>query len=343
MKSIPLSFLAALFGFITRIRNFCYDKGWFKSFSFPRKNVVVVGNLAVGGTGKSPFVTYLVKNWPENLSPVILSRGYGRKTKGFLWAAKHETANRIGDEPLTYRLNFPDLPIALGENRVHSINQILNDLKETQSILLDDAFQHRALRASLNLVCTTYQNPFYQDDLLPKGRLRESIDGIKRAHAVIVNRCPNTITAIEMDEMTTKIQQVATFEIPVFFTGIHYQNPVGEAATSTKWTAIAGIAHPELFFQQIADSYDLEACRTFPDHYDFKASDLEVFETQAVQMTDEQGFITTFKDYVRLLPALETYSHLRAKLCYLPMEIHFIRHETEFLNWFQLELQKSTS
>lgn len=295
--------------------------------------------MAVGGTGKSPFVNYLLQHWPELNTPVILSRGYGRKTKGFIWANSHETAERIGDEPLTYRLNFPKISIALGENRVHAINQILNDFPKTKSILLDDAFQHRALKSSLNIVCTTFQKPFYDDELLPKGRLRESVDGIKRAHAVVVNRCPNSITDQEMNQMTFTIQQLAEKELPVYFTKIVYGKPIGDAAKVSQWTAIAGIAHPELFFQQIADQYDLMSCQTFPDHYHFSARDLANFEAKAIQMTAQQGMITTFKDYVRFIPHLTKYPNLKAKLCYLPMEIHFIRQETDFMNWFTNQLQ----
>ncbi len=341
MKNIPLSILAALFGLVTQIRNFCYDNGWIKSFSFPKKNVVVVGNLAVGGTGKSPLVTYLIQHWPEIQAPVILSRGYGRMSKGFLWAKAQETANRIGDEPLTYRLTFPDISIALGENRVHAINQILNDFPQTNSLLLDDAFQHRALKASLNLVCTTYQKPFYQDELLPKGRLRESIEGIKRAHAVFVNRCPNTISSVEMNEMTFHIQQIAEKTIPVYFTAIRYGCPQGKNNKFNQWHAFAGIAQPDLFFQQIANEYDLLSCQTFPDHYQFTNADFSSFEEKASNFPDEQGIITTFKDYVRLLPQVEKFEHFNDKLNYLPMEIYFIRHETEFMSWFQQELQKN--
>jgi len=341
MKNIPLSILAALFGLITRVRNYCYDKGWIKSFSFPKKNIVIVGNLAVGGTGKSPLVNYLIQHWPEEKAPVVLSRGYGRTTKGFRWAESNETADRIGDEPLTYQMNFPSIQIALGENRVHAINQILNEQPHTESILLDDAFQHRALKASLNIVCTTFQNPFYEDELMPKGRLRESIDGIKRAHAVIVNRCPKDLSALTMKDMTFTIQQLAQKEIPVYFTGIKYGNPVGQSSDSKQWFAIAGIAQPDLFFQQIADQYDLIECQTFPDHYIFSPSDFKNFEEKAAHLTEKQGIITTFKDYVRLIPHLEKYPLLKSKLCYLPMEIYFVRNETEFMKWFKEHLQKS--
>lgn len=341
MNNIPLSILAALFGLITRIRNYCYDKGWIKSFSFPKKNIVVIGNLAVGGTGKSPLVNYLLQHWPLGNPPVILSRGYGRKTKGFRWAESQETVERIGDEPLTYRLNFPSAQIALGENRVHAINQILNDFPDTDSILLDDAFQHRALKASLNIVCTTFQKPFYVDELMPKGRLRESIDGINRAQAVIVNRCPDDVSDLALNDIRFTIQQLAQKEISVFFTGIKYGSPVGQSANSKQWFALAGIAQPDLFFQQIADHNDLIACETFPDHYIFSSTDFKHFEDKAAHLSAEQGIITTFKDYVRLIPHLEKYPQLKAKLCYLPMEIYFIGNETEFMNWFKAQLQKS--
>ncbi len=343
MKTFPLSLLALIFGLITRIRNLCYDKAWIKSFSFPKKNVVVIGNLAVGGTGKSPFVNYLLSNWPEEKPPVILSRGYGRRTKGFLWAGSDETSDRIGDEPLTYRLNFPDISIALGENRVQAINQILNVKPETKSILLDDAFQHRALRPSLAFVCTTFQNPYYLDELMPKGRLRESIDGIKRAQAIVVNKCPNDLSEVAMNEMTFIFQQKANSSIPVFFTSIKYGYPSGNSEKINKWHAFAGIAQPELFFQYIADQYDLLTCQTFADHYTYQESELVEFNKKAAEMSADEGFICTYKDYVRLIPFLNKYPFFGSKLSYLPMEIYFLRKESEFMNWFRTELQKSTS
>ena len=340
MKKFPLFLLSLLFGLITQIRNYFYDKGWFKSFSFANKKIIVVGNLAVGGTGKSPVVHYLVKHWPEKKSPVVLSRGYGRKTKGFLWAKVVETTSTIGDEPLTYRMAFPDLDLALGENRVKAIQRILNEKPQTQTIILDDAFQHRALKASINIVCTTYQRPFYSDDLLPLGRLREDISGLNRAHLVLMNKCPNELSNGEINEITFKIQQIAGWEIPVFFSGIRYSEPVSQFSNFPilQFYAVAGIAHPELFFSEISNRFDLLGCKTFPDHYDFTDNDLQEFESTAKQMSKEQGIITTQKDFVRLLPHLEKYSHLKAKLSYLPMEMYFLQGETEF--WRVLGLER---
>ncbi|RVU26904.1 tetraacyldisaccharide 4'-kinase [Sandaracinomonas limnophila] len=357
MKRIPLYLLSILFGLITQIRNYFYDKGWFKSFSFPNNKIIVVGNLAVGGTGKSPVVHYLLKNWREVQFPVVLSRGYGRKTKGFLWAKAVETASTIGDEPLTYRMAFPNLELALGENRVKAIQKILTEKPKTQSIILDDAFQHRALRADFNIVCTTYQRPFYSDELLPLGRLREDISGLNRAQLVLMNKCPNDLSHQEINEITFKIQQIAGWEIPVFFTGIRYSEPVSQLASEPvsqlasepvgkffnspilQFYAVAGIAHPELFFSEIANRFDLIGCKTFPDHYDFTVNDLQEFESKAKQMSDVQGIITTQKDYVRLLPYLDEYPHLKAKLSYLPMEMYFIQQEAEF--WKVLGLERN--
>ena len=341
MKSIPLSILAALFGLITRIRNYLYDKGWLKSVAFPQKNVVVIGNLAVGGTGKSPFVHFLLKHWPEQKQPVVLSRGYGRKTKGFLWAGKQETSDRIGDEPLTYRLQFPEVDIALGENRVKAIHRILHDLPATQSVLLDDAFQHRSLKASLQIVCTTFQQPFYLDEMLPLGRLREDISGINRADAVLVTRCPDEVSVEALESIRQKILALTEKQIPVFFSGIRYAQPQGLAAGITQWHAFAGIAHPELFFEQIAEQFDLLSTKTFPDHHSFSLAELKHFEYLANQLNDNQAIITTHKDYVRLIPLFKDFPALSSKLAYLPMEMYFIKQENEFMTWFKKELEKT--
>lgn len=339
MKSIPLSILAFVFGLITRIRNYCYDRGWLKSVRFPQKNIVVIGNLAVGGTGKSPIVNYLISHWPFETPPVVLSRGYGRKSKGFLWAQQQEHADRIGDEPLTYRLQFPELSIALGENRVQAIQRILRDKPATETVLLDDAFQHRALHASFNIVCTTFQHPFYQDELMPKGRLREHAEGVKRAHAVIVNRCPAVLSDSEKSKITQRIQAFA--DIPVFFTHITYAAPKGGSDGIKQWHVFAGIAQPKLFFDHIAEQYDALSFQTFPDHHHFQSNELAHFEFLAASLNTEQGIITTFKDYVRLLPYLSKYPHFKSKLAYLPMDIAFLPQELDFMDWFKKELQKT--
>lgn len=323
MKKSVFRLLAGIFGAITRLRNSWYDQGFCSSKHFNKPFTLVVGNLAVGGTGKSPFVNYLVSHWKFEASVGILSRGYGRKTTGFRWVKADSTASEVGDEPLAYQRHFADLPIAVCENRVKGVEQ----MSDLDVIILDDAFQHRSLKADLNLICTTYSKPFYADQLMPLGRLRESIDGLQRAQAIIVNRCPDTLTSEQKEPFRR-------FNLPVFFTKVTYGVPVGKHAQNiTQWHLFAGIADPWPFFKEAKKLGEIVDQDTYADHYDFQKSDYQYWEHLASSLTDSVGILTTHKDYVRMEAQLHHYPALNSRLCYLPMQMEFIDQESEFWSW----------
>jgi tetraacyldisaccharide 4'-kinase len=187
--------VAWLYEGITRLRNWLYDKGYKKSTSFPLP-VISVGNLTVGGTGKTPHVEYLVRLLKDQRQLVTLSRGYGRQTKGFLIADEQANAATIGDEPMQFYQKFGhQIKVAVGEKRVPAIEQILRLYPKTEIILLDDAFQHRAVRPCFSILLSDYHRPFYTDFVLPAGRLRESRKGAGRADAVIFSKCPQNLSA----------------------------------------------------------------------------------------------------------------------------------------------------
>ncbi len=323
MKKWVYRLLAGIFGAITRFRNTWYDQGILSSIHFTKPFTLVVGNLAVGGTGKSPLVNYLISHWKFSGTFGILSRGYGRKTTGFHWVNADSTASEVGDEPLAYKRQFADLPVAVCENRLKGIEQ-MNDL---DAIILDDAFQHRALTADLNLVCTTFSKPFFADSLMPLGSLRESLDGLNRAHAIIVNRCPEIVTAEQKEPFLR-------FGLPVFFTRVVYGVPLGNSAKNiSKWHIFAGIADPLPFFKAANKFGDILNQETYADHYAFQKADYLYWEHVAASLDHTAGILTTHKDYVRMEEHVGSYPALHSRLFYLPMQMEFIDQEAEFWAW----------
>src|SRR5829696_5932270 len=195
LKSFRILLLpfALVFGLIVWIRNWLYKKNILRSTSFGLP-IICVGNLSVGGTGKSPMVEYLVLHLKNRFKVATLSRGYKRKTKGYALASDQTTAIDIGDEPMQFHLKFPDVPVAVGEERLVAIPQLLHDRPDTQAIILDDAFQHRAIRAGLSILLTAHDNLFTEDFYLPTGELRDSKSSYKRADVIIVTKCPPNMT-----------------------------------------------------------------------------------------------------------------------------------------------------
>ena len=328
MKKYVFRFLARVFGVITRLRNALYARGIFSSTHFKHPFILVVGNLAVGGTGKSPLVTYLVSNWKFTGKLGILSRGYGRKTKGFQWVKAASSASQVGDEPLAYKRQFSEIPIAVCENRVRGVEE----MKNLDTLILDDAFQHRALKADVNIICTTFSKPFFADQLMPLGRLRESKEGINRAQALVVNRCPSSLTAEQKEPFLQ-------FNLPVFFTQVVYGLPTGlHADQRTSWHLFAGIADPWPFFKEDKKLGQIIDQETYADHYAFQEADYQYWEHVAAGLSESEGILTTHKDYVRMEEHLTLYPALKNRLCYLPMQMEFIDQETEFWDWLATQV-----
>src|SRR5215212_8317876 len=210
---------AILFWLVVLVRNWMYKKNILKSTSFGLP-LICVGNLSVGGTGKSPMVEYLVLSLKNLYKVATLSRGYKRKTKGYALASAHTTAIDVGDEPMQFYRKFPDVPIAVGEQRILAIPQLLHDRPETQVIILDDAFQHRAIKAGFNILLTEWENLFTRDFFLPTGDLRDARSSYKRADLIVVTKCPADLSAKEKEETIKEIEPLAHQQ--VFFSTIVY-------------------------------------------------------------------------------------------------------------------------
>lgn len=289
-----------VYGFITFVRNKWYDWGIFKSFAIPGKSICV-GNLSVGGTGKTPHVAYLAEFLKEQSETCILSRGYGRKTSGFRLVNTSDSAENVGDEPLFYATIFDkNVHVAVCEKRAEGVQELQQLFPSNQLIILDDAYQHRAVKAGLNILLTEYNAPFSSDLVLPAGNLREFRNGKNRADLVIVTKCPQTITEVDKTRLANSLK-VNTETL--FFSEIVYApfKPFCKECTSIKKVLlVTGIANPSPLIAEIAQKYEVEHLK-FGDHHAFSKQDIEEihqkFDTFAC---NETIILTTEKDFMRL-------------------------------------------
>lgn len=322
-----------LYGGIMLLRNLLYDKGWLRSeeFNLP---VISVGNLTVGGTGKTPHVEYLLR-LVDDKRTAVLSRGYRRKSKGFVLADERATAETLGDEPFQYHRDFPEALVAVCESRPAGIAQLLRIAPTTEVALLDDAMQHRPVRPSLNLMLTDFGRPFYKDYVLPTGLLREPRQGARRADAVIVTKCPADLSAAQMADITKRIQRYSRPDTLVFFSSFRYGKPVGigrAAQPSKRVLLLTGIANARPLLHHLVESgYEVVQHLDYPDHHSYTLADLEKLKALLEQ---EQGndlqIITTRKDAVKLTDqALAVYTS-QLPVYYVPIEVYFLRQTEAF-------------
>ncbi|HQW83464.1 MAG TPA: tetraacyldisaccharide 4'-kinase [Ferruginibacter sp.] len=299
---LPISWI---YGTVIWLRNKLYDKDILKSssFNFP---IICVGNLATGGTGKTPMTEFLVRLLKNNYKIATLSRGYKRKTTGFAIADEHTTALEIGDEPMQFHQKFPDVTIAVGEERAVAIPQLLHDKPETEVIILDDAFQHRQVEAGFNIMLTDYSNLYTRDFILPAGDLRDVRSSSKRADIIIVSKNKPTLDETEKKKIIAEINP--SIDQSVFFTTIIYGTSYHlftkkniDITPQHDILLVCGIANPaplKAHLNQHANSYDL---LRYPDHHIFHSNDLKDIKEQFEKIKAENKIVlTTEKDAVRL-------------------------------------------
>ena len=311
-----------LYGCITSIRNFLFDKGILKSYSFDIP-VIAVGNLSVGGTGKTPQIEYLIRLLSDNYKIATLSRGYKRKSKGFILADEITTAAFLGDEPFQFYKKFPKIQVAVDADRKNGIEKLLSQSDKPDVILLDDAFQHRKVKAGFYILLTSYDDLFYKDFILPTGNLRESRSGANRTDLIIVTKCPKNLSYEEQNNIRNEIG----LDKDIFFTFIDYDEKVYSVDKELEVNSIkksdkllvAGIAKPEPFFRHL-DAKTNEKI-SFPDHHNFSDSDIENIKNKSKNSL----IITTEKDFVRLNGKLPN-----EQLFYLPIKSKFINNELVF-------------
>ena len=319
MRFLLLPF-AILYGLGVRLRHFLYDRGWLSSKRYPFP-ILCVGNLAVGGTGKTPMVEYLVRLLGQE-QVAILSRGYRRKTRGFVLADDSATAMTLGDEPYQYHRKFPRATVTVCESRQEGIERLLEN-PHFKYIILDDAFQHRKVQAGTNLLLTSYDKLYTQDFLLPVGSLRDIRSRARKAQIIIVTKCPE-LTQAEQEKIIQQLKPLPSQK--VYFTSIAYSDRVYSHEDSqalkdfiaTPFTLVTGIANPTPlvdFLEKQGASFEHLA---YSDHHHFSNRELELLRQKG-------RILTTEKDYVRLEGALPT-------LYYLPIETQFLNDQRLIFN-----------
>jgi len=313
-----------LYWLIIAIRNWLYNRKIIRSTSFGLP-VICVGNLAVGGTGKSPMVEYLVRLLKDQYKVATLSRGYKRRTKGYALADDESTALEIGDEPMQFHIKFPDISVAVGEQRLEAIPQLLHDRPGTQAIILDDAFQHRAIKAGLNILLTEYSNLFTRDFYLPSGDLRDLKSEYKRAEIIVVTKCKPDLTINEKEKITREIrlQNGQT----IFFSAIEYGQPYhilnhsGFPLTeNTEVLLVSGIANPRPLKNLLEKSSKTYYMIQYADHRIFTIDDLKDVKKRfkAIEAVNKI-ILTTEKDAVRLVK-------FNAEIADWPLYVIPVRH-----------------
>ena len=335
---IPASWI---YGAAVGVRNFLFDRRVIKSRKF-RVPIICVGNLTVGGTGKTPHVEYLLGILGNKPSTAVVSRGYRRKTKGMVVATAASTAVEIGDEPFQIKTHFPHICLVADANRAEAIEHLMQDNTSpaVKAIVLDDAFQHRYVSAGMNIMLTDYNRPVYSDRLLPSGMLRESFSQRRRADIVIVSKCPAGLSCVERDGIAEKLALQPHQKL--FFTTMAYGTPYNVFTKKTvplrtivgncrRILALAGIARPQPFFKEIAKYGSNVTAKAFADHHNFSREEFAGFR-KFVSASDA-AMITTEKDAARLLSADIRWSEeQKARVYALPITVKFLFGEENNFN-----------
>jgi tetraacyldisaccharide 4'-kinase len=319
---------SVIYAFIIWLRNKLFDKNILRSaaFNFP---LICIGNLAVGGTGKTPMAETLVRLLRNKYNVATLSRGYKRKTKGFAIADENTTAIDIGDEPIQLHKKFPEITVAVAEERIVGIPQLLHAKPGTQVIILDDAFQHREVRAGLNILLTAYDDLYTRDFILPAGNLRDVRSSSKRAHIIIVTKCKSQLSEDERQAVIAELKPLNSQQ--VFFTTIEYGSPYHlftkqerSIEQDCNVLLVCGIANPKPLKETLTNFTDTYEMILFRDHHIFSTDDLQEIKKQFLKIDSSNKIIlTTEKDGVRL-------AKYETELKDLPVFVLPIRHKFMF-------------
>ncbi len=328
MRRLLLPF-SLIYAAITSLRNLLFDKGILSSVRF-RVPIICVGNITVGGTGKTPCIEYLVQLTRADFNPGLISRGYRRKTKGVVMANSASDASEIGDEPFQIKQRFPAMPIVVAEKRVDGINHLLQN-SNVNLILMDDGFQHRAVEAGVYIMMMDYNRPLWNDFTFPAGNMRESAAGRKRADIIIVSKCPPDLTEETKIQYINKLKTSASQE--VYFTTIKYgklesfshHKPLSE--TPERIIAVSGIANPVPYINHLKSHTNNVQELSFGDHHNFTSSDIELINRRFAEDERNSIVVVTQKDVARLTTMdLGNFAFMQ-KLYILPIEMEFLFNE----------------
>jgi tetraacyldisaccharide 4'-kinase len=342
---------SVLYGLINAIRNILFDKKVLKSVRFAHP-IISVGNLSVGGTGKTPHIEYLIQLLKPLFQIATLSRGYGRKSAGLIYADQNSSAKDIGDEPMQYFMKNQEVPVVVCENRLLAIPDILGAMPYNQCILLDDAMQHRTVNPGLSIMISQYEKPFYKDYIIPAGRLREPRSGYKRADIIVVSKCPATITDIEKNEI---IQQIKPYKYQhVYFSTLKYGSiypmfnhlaPIHQFKEYDIFI-LTGIADNQKVIQHCKSIGKEVFSFDYKDHHYFDRYDIEKVSDLFSEISNPNKIIlTTEKDATRLALEKEFIWQKNLPIYILPVQVEFIgndknRFDADIIQYINSTLQK---
>jgi tetraacyldisaccharide 4'-kinase len=319
---------AVLYGGIVYLRNWMYNKQYLKSVGF-NIPIICVGNLSLGGTGKSPMVEHILSILSDEYKIATLSRGYKRKTKGYALANNNTTALEIGDEPMQFHIKFPNVSVAVCERRIEAIPQLIQDIPNLKGIILDDAFQHREITAGLNVLLTDYNNLYCDDIFFPTGDLRDQRKAANRASIIVVTKCPSNLSIEQRDEIIEKLYPAQHQSI--FFTSIAYDTPYHIYNPNDEWVLslrdevllVCGIANPLPLKEYLHEHTNTYYQISYSDHHIFSIEDLKEIKEKFEQIPSKSKLIlTTEKDAVRLVKYTEELNDI--PLYVLPIKPHFL-------------------
>ena len=342
----PASWLFRLF---LNIRHKLFDSGHIKSVRFDNVVTICVGNLTVGGTGKTPFTEMLVESLSQTHRVAVLSRGYGRRSSGFVEVTTRSSYKQVGDEPKQIKLKFPDVLVVVCEKRVEGVQRIMELYPDTEIIIMDDAFQHRYIEPTINIVLVDYNRPIYEDELLPVGNLRDLPSQLPRAHFVCVTKCSDTMTPMDMRVMINGLKlfpyqnQFFTRMIngtpqPVFADEAIMPNIV----SGSNVLALAAIGNPQPFVNSLEMRYNVVEQMLFRDHHPYNVNDMAKLEERLAELPEDTMIITTEKDAVKLTGRKRIPHNIRKRLFFVSVQISFVSETREkFINQLEKYVRKN--
>ena len=334
---LPFSWI---YGSIVRFRNWLFDMGLkkSKSFSIP---IISVGNITVGGSGKTPHVEYLIRLLHDKAKIAVLSRGYKRKSHGYVLAEESTTMPEIGDEPFQMHQKFSDIYVAVDAKRARGIENLQNDeaTKDVDVVLLDDAFQHRYVKPGINILLVDYHRLIIYDKMLPAGRLREPLSGKNRADIVIITKCPKDLKPMEF-RVLTKAMDLYPFQ-KLYFTSINYDTPKGvfeekqielDKLQDYHVLLLTGIASPKQMEHDLKPMTKDITNLSFGDHHSFKGKDIDRINDAFESIPEPRIIITTEKDVVRLRETEGLYEKVKSNMYELPIKVSFMLNQQDNFN-----------
>ena len=335
MKRIVFKLLSYIYGMVIAIRHWLFDINVLKSqkFNIP---IICVGNITVGGTGKTPTAEMIIDTMKPTYKVALLSRGYGRRTKGYREVTLDSSYRDVGDEPLQIKLKFPDVLVVVCEKRVEAIRRIEAEHPEINLIVMDDGFQHRHVDPRINVVVLDYTRPVFEDDFLPVGNLRDNLNSLYRAHYFIVTKCPEDMQPLDQRMWRKDLQLVAyqkiyftrvvpTAAVPLFQTPNHLRE-------GDEVIVMSGIGNPKPFIKSVRKHYNVVANLVYPDHHVYTVEDIEKIVSHIKQHPNAM-LLTTEKDAVKLRRSRRVPDLMRERLFYQPVKVEFLEGSDE--NFFE--------